>query len=137
MYVSADIAKRVKAFAKSKKMSISRLMLEAGLGENTLSNFNTSMPKADNLAKIADVLGCSVDYLLGRSDSPDGQGETLAEDEKKLIGRYRRVGLDGKEMILSAALQQIQIEEGRRVARGEDETSEGCDPGRISGYPGA
>lgn len=30
----------------------------------------TSMPKADNLAKIADYLDCSVDYLLGRTDIP-------------------------------------------------------------------
>ena len=30
-----------------------------------------TMPKADNLAKIADYLGCSVDYLLGRTDNPN------------------------------------------------------------------
>lgn len=30
-----------------------------------------SMPKSDNLAKIADFLNCSVDYLLGRTDNPN------------------------------------------------------------------
>lgn len=41
-----------------------------GLGQNTMANLKTSMPKADNLAKIADYLSCSVDYLLGRTDNP-------------------------------------------------------------------
>lgn len=37
------------------------------LSTATFSNFRTSMPKADTLAKIADYLDVSVDYLLGRS----------------------------------------------------------------------
>lgn len=36
-----------------------------------MSNMKTSMPRADNLAKIADYLGVSVDYLLGRTDNLD------------------------------------------------------------------
>ena len=45
-------------------------MFEAtGLSKHTLSNLNKgSMIGADSLAKIADYLDCSVDYLLGRSD---------------------------------------------------------------------
>lgn len=38
-----------------------------------MSNMKTSMPKADNLARIADYLDCSVDYLLGRTDVPELQ----------------------------------------------------------------
>ncbi len=30
-----------------------------------------SMPKADYLAKIADYLDCSIDYLMGHTDNPD------------------------------------------------------------------
>ncbi len=36
-----------------------------------MSNLKTSMPKADTLAKIADYLDCSVDYLLGRTDNSE------------------------------------------------------------------
>ena len=46
-------------------------LADVGLGYNTMANMKTSMPKADNLAKIADYLECSVDYLLGRTDKPD------------------------------------------------------------------
>lgn len=48
-----------------------KLLEDAGLGYNTMSNLRTSMPKSDNLARIADDLDCSVDFLLGRTDVPD------------------------------------------------------------------
>lgn len=71
MYISSDVAERIKALAKQHKISIKQLLLDVELGFNTMSNMKTSMPKADNLAKIADYLDCSVDYLLGRTDNPE------------------------------------------------------------------
>lgn len=32
---------------------------------------NGTVPNGDTLLKLADCLGCSVDYLLGRTDKPD------------------------------------------------------------------
>ncbi len=71
MYNSNDIAERIKALAKSKKVTMKVLLSDIGLGYNTMTLYRTSMPKADNLAKIADYLDCSVDYLLGRTDNPN------------------------------------------------------------------
>ena len=71
MYNSNDIADRIKYRAKVIGISIKQLLIDVDLGKNTMSNFKTSMPKADNLAKIADYLDCSVDYLLGRTDNPE------------------------------------------------------------------
>ena len=68
MYNSSDIADKIKLIAKSKDISVKRLLEDVGLGFNTMSNMKTSMPKVDNLAKIADYLDCSVDYLLGREN---------------------------------------------------------------------
>lgn len=71
MYVSSDISKRIKEQAKIKRIIIKNMLVECELGINTLSNMNSGrMPLADNLAKIADYLNCSVDYLLGRTDQP-------------------------------------------------------------------
>ncbi len=70
-YISSDIAVRIKAAAKMKGVTVISILSECGLSKNTIMNFKTSMPKADNLAKIADSLGCSVDYLLGRTDNPN------------------------------------------------------------------
>lgn len=71
MYDSNNIAERIKSTAKTKRISLKQLLSDVQLGRNTMSNFKTSMPKADNLAKIADYLDCSVDYLLGRTDNPE------------------------------------------------------------------
>lgn len=70
MYNSANVAKRIKATAKSQNVSVKEVLKNAGLGFNTMSNMKNSMPKADNLARIADFFDCSVDYLLGRTDNP-------------------------------------------------------------------
>jgi len=73
MYNPQDIATKIKLIAKKKEITIKQLLEDIGLGFNTMSNMKTSVPKADNLAKIADYLDCSVDYLLGRTDEPNGQ----------------------------------------------------------------
>ena len=72
-YESAEIAQKIKAAAKSSGIPVKQMLEEIGLAKGTLDNFKTSMPKADNLAKIADYLGVSVDYLLGREtkNAPD------------------------------------------------------------------
>lgn len=85
MYNSSAIAQKIKDLAKEKHISISDMLQKIELGRNTMANFKTSMPKADNLAKIADYLECSVDYLLGRTEDPTWHKpeEVLAEMVQK------------------------------------------------------
>lgn len=66
-------ADRIKEIAKSKKITISQLNSICDFSENTIKNAGKSSDgmKAKNLFMIAEVLGCSVDYLLGRTESPD------------------------------------------------------------------
>lgn len=71
MYQSTDVAERIKQLAKSQSLTVKQVLLDAGLNYNTMSNMRRSMLKADNLARIADVLNCSMDYLMGRTDNPD------------------------------------------------------------------
>ncbi len=70
MYEADKIAGRIKGLAKSKQVPIKNLLDECGLSKNALSSMLSggSTPKSENLAKIADCLDCSVDYLLGRTD---------------------------------------------------------------------
>lgn len=70
MYISADIPDRIKTLAKERKIAVRTMLVDLNMGPNTMSNFKTSMPKCDTLARIADYLDCSVDYLLGRTDNP-------------------------------------------------------------------
>ena len=81
MYDSNAVADRIREIAKSKKISMKQVLADAGLGYNTMTTYRTSMPKADNLAKIADCLDCSVDYLLGRTDDPLAHKRRPYEEE--------------------------------------------------------
>ena len=82
MYISADVAERIKEMAKQRNIPVKKLLNDVGMGFNTMSNMKNSMPKADNLAKIADYLGCSVDYLLGRTDTPDADSSLKAHSDE-------------------------------------------------------
>lgn len=51
---------------------------ELGVSESTVSQYENSKREPDNatLIKIADVLGVTLDYLLGRTDAPEALPET-------------------------------------------------------------
>lgn len=92
MYISSNIATRIKKLAKSKGVVIKDMLSECGLGANTMANLKTSMPKADSLAKIADFLGCSVDYLLGRTDNyiSENSQSKITKQEFEVLLAYRK-----------------------------------------------
>lgn len=73
MYISSNTALRIKSIAKKKNISTTEMLIECELNKNTLSTMTArgSWIQANNLAKIADYLDCSVDYLLGRTDNPE------------------------------------------------------------------
>lgn len=72
MYDSTIIAKNIKKQAKCKGITIKELMINCQLGINTVSKLaHGNDIYSKNLAKIADYLECSVDYLLGRTDNPN------------------------------------------------------------------
>lgn len=73
MYNSQNTAERINQTAKIKNIQQKNMLEECNLNKNVISTMLSrgSMPKADNLAKIADYLDCSVDYLLGRTDNPE------------------------------------------------------------------
>lgn len=73
MYLSQETANRINAVAKIKKLAVKDILLDCGLNKNTISTMisRKSWIKADSLAKIADYLDVSVDYLLGRTDNSE------------------------------------------------------------------
>lgn len=95
---------------------ISVMLTELGLNKNLISTMQArgSMPKADNLAKIADYLEVSVDYLLGRTDDPGQKTEPAPQNESKeleltqkeleLINILRRTPPAQQEAVLNLLL---------------------------------
>lgn len=72
MYNSTEVASRIKLIATKKNIIIKDMLLKCNLSKNAISSMSSggSMPKSENLAKIADYLDVSVDYLLGRTNEP-------------------------------------------------------------------
>lgn len=67
MYSPQDLAQVIKEILQSKNIKTKDMLEACGLGINTLSNLNHNKAISfDSLAKIADYLEVSVDYLLGR-----------------------------------------------------------------------
>ncbi|MDE6762242.1 MAG: helix-turn-helix transcriptional regulator [Oscillospiraceae bacterium] len=66
------MANKIKEFSKLKNISLKNILENCNLDSNTFSHMLHGKAIAfDSLAKIADYLDCSVDYLLGRTDNPD------------------------------------------------------------------
>lgn len=74
MYETSITVERIKFIAKQNGISVKTMLEDCGLNKNTLSSMQSrgSWLQSNNLAKIADYLNCSVDYLLGRVDTPNG-----------------------------------------------------------------
>lgn len=73
MLSSMEIARRIKKTAKLKRINTGKMLSEGTLSKNTLSTMQSggSLPRLETLAKIADYLGCSVDYLIGSNRFTD------------------------------------------------------------------
>ena len=72
LYNSLQVAEAIKCISKKKHIVLKQMLLELGLGSNAMSHMRHGRPIASSsLARIADYLDCSVDYLLGRTDTPE------------------------------------------------------------------
>lgn len=77
-YNSLDVANRLRDLADLRRVSMQQVLLDCGINRNAMTHMRTSMPNAGSLAKLADRLECSVDYLLGRSEDIQAIGSGQA-----------------------------------------------------------
>jgi len=71
-YLAQTTKERIKQLCKTKKVNMEDVAKQCSLGINSIRQINDKKGMASfSLAKIADVLNCSVDYLLGRTDNPE------------------------------------------------------------------
>lgn len=61
---------RIKQLSSSKGVSLKKIATDLGFGENTIYKWKTQSPKGEYLDKVADYFDVSVDYLLGRTNTP-------------------------------------------------------------------
>lgn len=94
---------RVKTIAKQRGYSLAELARHAGIGEKSIYTWKPSktypngiMPTHSSLKAVADVLGVSVDYLLGNTD--DMHSATNADEPVDLDNNTTILSLDGMEL---------------------------------------
>ena len=101
-YISSEVAGRIKAELDRRGLKPSPTMKSIGLGENTLHNFKSSMPKADTLAVIADFLNVSVDYLLGRNAVP-ASAPVSGSRLNKMIALFCQLSPEQQDLLIANA----------------------------------
>lgn len=70
MYTSDELVMNIKRLARQKGIKLGQMLSECELNRNTLVYLSDKRGiSCFSLAKIADYLDCSVDYLLGRTDN--------------------------------------------------------------------
>ncbi|WP_430616860.1 hypothetical protein IGJ66_000865 [Enterococcus sp. DIV0176] len=88
---------RVSELSKKQGISLNKLAEDIGLSKNVIYQWRTSSPKAETLEKVAEYFHVSVDYLLGRTDTPAlGDKIKLPEDLDKILDNVK--SFDGKPM---------------------------------------
>ena len=100
---------RLHLLCREKNISLSHMLEELGLSTgNTGSWKKGQLPKGDALAKIADYLDTSIDYIV--------YGEyrgNFTEDEKKLIELYRSAPNRAKYLLLRGFEDMVNDETER------------------------
>lgn len=97
MYNATEIALKINQLLKEKQLSQKDMLEKCDLSKNAISSMLSrgSMLRADNLARIADYLDCSIDYLMGRN-YPSSKILPLSDD---LVSKYNSLTEDGKAEI--------------------------------------
>lgn len=93
MYNSQLISNRIDTLLSLQNVPKARLNEYCGISRNTFSQAKTRPNglSAKILYDAANFLNCSVDYLLGRTDTPQLPISDLTDDETELIELYRKL----------------------------------------------
>lgn len=112
MNTSRETAQLIKYVAKERKVVVKAMLDDLNLNKNTLSSMTSrgSWLQADSLAKIADYLDCSVDYLLGRTSNPTLHSDDLSADEKRALALFARLDDFDKGIIIGRMEAALESE---------------------------
>ena len=113
---------RIREARKALGLTGKCLAHELGVSESTVSQYENSKREPDNatLIKIADVLGVTLDYLLGRTDNP-ASPEPPAETKKQPAAQSSELDDALVSMLMDLSPSEVQrvldFVEGMKAAR--------------------
>ena len=93
------ILEKIRSLCSERKTTISNLERATGIANGCIRKWEAASPTAENLTKVADYFGVSVDFLLGRTPyllSAEAQQyakqfDALPDDKKQLAMAYMGV----------------------------------------------
>ncbi len=105
-----DYIDRIKKLKSEKKITNERLSELTGIPLGTLSKIMAGIsdsPKLANIVAIAEVLGCSLDYIVNGTPSND-HNYTLASEEMDFIELYRTLDSHSRELVKMVAKKESE-----------------------------
>lgn len=114
MYDTHNLAELIKLTAKNRGVTMKEVLSGCNISGNTMSTlYHGKAISFDSLARIADYLDCSVDYLLGRTSDPNAHKETRPvlqiENEPRYKVRFAgRDGSVGEKFLTKEEIEQLQ-----------------------------
>ena len=104
---------RLRECRENANLSQKYVAITLGISSPSVANWERGKtnPTKENIVRLADLYGVSVDYLLGRTDDVNGIADDevssplLSEDEMVLLERYRALSDEDKELLRSDALR--------------------------------
>lgn len=78
------------------------------ISQQAYANYESSKrePDIETISKIADYFNCSVDYLLGKTETkkaPLQLQESLTTDEQKLLNYFKELNDEGQYLLINQA----------------------------------
>ncbi|MFL4497763.1 helix-turn-helix domain-containing protein [Weissella sp. MSCH1] len=92
------VLERIKEVSKLRGYNLTKVNEMAHLGKNTIYSWKTKEPSHNNVQAVADVLGVSVDYLLGNTDEIHINKKDAPDDLKEFIDSTPILKYDGKDI---------------------------------------
>lgn len=85
---NTQVANRIKELCKLKGSSVSKMLEVCNIRKSLIYDLEkrNASPSIEVIRQIADYLNCSVDYLLGRTDSPTVSGNNIIQSSNVING---------------------------------------------------
>lgn len=97
---------------QKKGLSPYKVAKDTGISQGQLSYYarGERTPTDKNLIKIAEYLGVSTDYLLGKESEPINNNEfvSFTEEEKLLLDMFRKMDLIQKAKLITFAAELMK-----------------------------
>jgi len=105
--------------AKKRGMSLREVNDKAKLGPNAIYRWKRQTPSVDKITKVADVLGVTVDYLLGKNNTPEDATSQEVRDLHRILDQGKLAYRE--EPISDEALDAVKnLLEGYYWAKGRN-----------------